>query len=254
MHDVSTVGALGTILGIWAHPDDEAYLSSGLMALARRRGSRVVVGHATLGGAGTDDPDQWPAERLARHRRAELEASLDALGVHEHHWMGYEDGECDRVADDEGIAAVTTLIERVRPSTIVTFGPEGMTGHPDHRAVSRWTTAAWEQSAPDTRLWYATLGTDFHERWGELNDEVGLWNGAEPPSTPIDDLAAELRLCGPVLDAKLAALRAHESQTAGLVAHAGVDRFRAWWSVEYFREASRSQLVGTPTLTEWKSA
>ena len=134
MHDVSTVGALGTILGIWAHPDDEA------LPLVRAHGprppsrSRVVVGHATLGGAGTDDPDQWPAERLARHRRAELEAlwtpsaSTSTTG-----WATRTANAT--VADDEGIAAVTTLIERVRPSTIVTFGPEGMTGHPDHRRL-----------------------------------------------------------------------------------------------------------------------
>ena len=54
------ISALGTIMGIWAHPDDEAYLSSGLMAAARRRGDRVVVVTATAGEHGTDDPATWP--------------------------------------------------------------------------------------------------------------------------------------------------------------------------------------------------
>lgn len=66
------VEQLGTLLGVWAHPDDEAYLSAGLMALARRDGQRVVVVTATFGEHGTDDPHRWPPTRLARHRRQEL--------------------------------------------------------------------------------------------------------------------------------------------------------------------------------------
>src|SRR5687767_15747549 len=45
----SVVAGLGTVLGIWAHPDDEAYLSGGLMAMARDHGSRVVCVTATRG-------------------------------------------------------------------------------------------------------------------------------------------------------------------------------------------------------------
>jgi LmbE family N-acetylglucosaminyl deacetylase len=240
MHSVPTVAALGTILGVWAHPDDEAYLSAGLMALARRHGSRVVVATATLGGAGTDDPDRWPPDRLTRLRRCELSAALAAVGVEEHRWLGYDDGSCHQVAADDGTAAVTALIESVQPSTIVTFGPEGMTGHADHRAVSRWTTAAWQATARRARLWYATLTPRFHARWGDLNDEVGLWEGGDPPSTPSEELVTELHLGGRVLDRKVAALRAHRSQTAGLEALVGADRFREWWSVESFREAAAS--------------
>ncbi len=47
---------IGTLLGVWAHPDDEAYLSSGLMAEVRDQGGRVVVVTATRGEHGTDDP------------------------------------------------------------------------------------------------------------------------------------------------------------------------------------------------------
>jgi LmbE family N-acetylglucosaminyl deacetylase len=47
------ISALGTIMGIWVHPDDEAYLSGGLMALARANGQRVVCVTATRGELGT---------------------------------------------------------------------------------------------------------------------------------------------------------------------------------------------------------
>src|SRR3954465_10037017 len=61
---------VGTLLGVWAHPDDEAYLSSALMAAVRRAGSRVVVVTATHGEHGTGDPALVPPHpRRARPRR-----------------------------------------------------------------------------------------------------------------------------------------------------------------------------------------
>ena len=77
----SDVGALGTILGIWAHPDDEAYLSGGLMALARDTGSRVVCVTATRGELGTPDPRAWPpdiASSVTRERGALVEKLIEA--------------------------------------------------------------------------------------------------------------------------------------------------------------------------------
>ena len=80
------------MLGIWAHPDDETFLSAGLMAAARDAGNRVVCVTASLGEHGTDDPASWPADRLAAVREHELRASLAALDVTEHHLLGLPDG------------------------------------------------------------------------------------------------------------------------------------------------------------------
>jgi hypothetical protein len=68
--------AFGTLLGVWAHPDDEVYLSGGLMRLLVEAGHRVVCATATRGEAGTDDPLRWPPELLAAQRERELAASL----------------------------------------------------------------------------------------------------------------------------------------------------------------------------------
>ena len=89
--------ALGTVLSVWAHPDDEMYLSGGLMAEAARGGARVVCVTATRGEAGSQDPERWPPERMGEIREAELMASLEILGVREHHWLDYRDGECASV-------------------------------------------------------------------------------------------------------------------------------------------------------------
>ena len=222
-----------TLLGVWAHPDDETYLSAGLMAAARWRGDRVVVVTATAGEHGTDDPGRWPPERLGAMRRHELRASLAALGVHEHQMLGLPDGGC---AERDGTAQLAAIIDDVRPDIIVTFGPEGMTGHPDHRAVSRWTTDAWA-AAGHGRLWYATLTPAFHATWGDVNDGLGLWGEGRPPCVDSRDLAENLVLDDAALDQKLVALRAHASQTGPLIARLGEDVYREWWRVESFVDA-----------------
>jgi LmbE family N-acetylglucosaminyl deacetylase len=221
-----------TLLGVWAHPDDEAYLSAGLMAEYRRRGDHVVLVTATLGERGTNDPVAWPPERLAMLRERELRASLAALGVDELHLLGFMDGEC---AWNDGTDRITELIAEIEPELIVTFGSDGMTGHPDHRAVSAWTTEAWRLSGSEADLWYATLGVDFHAQWGALADHAGLWaEQPSPPCTADRDLAARVTLDGESLDRKLAALQAHASQTTGLIEAVGLGTYREWWRTEYF--------------------
>jgi LmbE family N-acetylglucosaminyl deacetylase len=225
---------LGTVLGVWAHPDDEAYLSAGLMAMARRAGQRVVVVTATAGEQGISAPPRTP-EELADIRRRELKASLAALGVTEHHFLGYHDGRCAAMPNTAVIARLGELFSEVRPDTVVTFGPDGMTGHPDHRAVSTWATAAWHAAGRPGRLLYATLTPAFHATWGPVNDRLGVWmDGARPPSTPTEKLALALELDDGLLAAKDAALRAQASQTAPLIAALGDETYRRWWSHEYF--------------------
>jgi LmbE family N-acetylglucosaminyl deacetylase len=232
-----------TLLGVWAHPDDEAYTSAGLMAEFRRRGDRVVVITATLGEHGTSDPRAWPPARLAARRLRELRNSLAALDVDELHVLGYEDGGC---ALHDGTEQIGRFITDIEPDVIVTFGPDGMTGHPDHRAVSRWTTGAWSATRPGADLWYATLTPEFHREWGATNERVGLWaDQPDPPCTEAPDLAYSAALLDELLDAKVAALHAHESQTRQLIDLVGADTYRQWWRTESFRSAAgaaRAQL------------
>jgi LmbE family N-acetylglucosaminyl deacetylase len=236
------VDELGTVLGVWAHPDDEAYLSAGLVAAARDAGQRVVVATATYGEQGTPDPSRWSPARLAALRRHELVASLAVAGVHDHRWLGFSDGACAAVPAEVGQAAVGRLIDEVCPDTIVTFGPEGMTGHADHQAVSAWTTAAWSSRGAAARLLYATLTPSFHAAWGPVNDRLGIWMSGRGPATHPDDLAVLVECAGPALDRKLVALRAHASQTAPLVEALGAEEFARWWAVEAFVAAEHSSV------------
>jgi LmbE family N-acetylglucosaminyl deacetylase len=235
------IAGLGTILGVWAHPDDEAYLSGGLMALARNAGLRVVCVTATRGELGTPDPATWPPHRLAMVRTGELARSLKILGVDEHHWLGYRDGNCLRVSVPDAVGQLCALIAKVRPDTVLTFGPDGQTGHSDHRAISAWATQAFDRAAPrGSRLLYSAVTDEWARRWSALSERFGVFAPGYPVTTPTGRLAVYLRLDADTTARKVRALRAQDTQTAGLVAAMGLDTYAAWVAEEYFAEPSLS--------------
>jgi len=234
--ETSDLPDLGTVLGVWAHPDDEAYLSSGLVLRAREAGSRVVVVTATDGELGGSARTLLGRRRLARTRRRELAASLRVLGVDEHHALGHPDGGCASADRAAAVERVAEVIRDVRPDTIVTFGPDGLTGHADHRTVGSWTVEAAALAGHRGRLWFPTLTPEFHRRWSSLNERAGVWmDPRRVPSTPADEVVAAVRLSGAQLRRKVAALAAQPSQTAGLIALVGEHTYGQWWGTEWFR-------------------
>jgi LmbE family N-acetylglucosaminyl deacetylase len=241
------VTGLGTLLGIWAHPDDEAYLSGGLMALASAMGSRVVCVTATRGEQGTADPARWPPDRLAAVRTVELQRCLDILGVGEHHWLDYPDGGC---AGTDGPAAVrwlAAIIAAVRPDTVLSFGPDGFTGHRDHRTVGEWAAAAVARAGrPHVRLLQAAAPRARQQRWADLNRELGVFEPGYPVVVPDDRLAVHLVLDRPTADRKVRALAAQRSQTEGLIRTLGLTTYTAWVGEECFVERPVRPLSAVP--------
>lgn len=237
------MGTFGdALLCVWAHPDDETYLSAGIMAQAVRDGARVVCATATLGEAGSMDEARWPASRMAELRESELRAALAVLGVGELHVLGYRDGACADVPLEDGAASVARLIEDVGPALVLTFGPEGLTGHPDHCAVSRWTARAFEAVAPaGARLLYPTVTPDWGERFLPALEPYDVYAPGTPVVTPHDDLALAFELGDELLDLKLEALFRHESQVQGIFADGlGVDFFRRALALEMYRASGVS--------------
>ncbi|MGH9032703.1 MAG: PIG-L deacetylase family protein [Acidimicrobiia bacterium] len=229
--------ALGTVLGVWAHPDDETYLSAGIMTMAVDAGARVVCVTATRGENGTPDPERWPPAELARTRGAELAAALATLGVDEHHWLDYPDGRCAAVDPEEGVRRVLDVVDDVRPDTVLTFGPDGMTGHRDHKTVCAWTTEAMRRRDDGrARLHYATVEHDWIDDYLEVMVEAGVYeDGARPSRTRSPELSIDFRLPPAIHERKLAALRAQPSQVEPLVAAVGDDVYRGLTAAEFFR-------------------
>jgi LmbE family N-acetylglucosaminyl deacetylase len=217
------------VLVVWAHPDDETYLVGGLSAALTDAGQRVVCVTATRGEAGGTDPD------LADIRTAELDTALALLGVREHHWLDYPDGGCASVDEEAAAARLRAIVEDVRPDTVITFGPDGYTGHPDHQAVSRWVDRAVNQPGPSgVRLLHPVARE--HPVDPGLDEDYNVFELGRPRVCADAELAVLLPLDGVLLDRKIAALLAQESQTAGLVAAVGLPRFRAWVATEALAE------------------
>ncbi|HEX2058965.1 MAG TPA: PIG-L family deacetylase [Actinomycetota bacterium] len=227
-----------TILGIWAHPDDEVFTSGGLMADAVRRGDRVVCLHLTRGEAGLYHRQVWPARELAAVRTAELAASLAHLGVSEQRFLDLPDGGLWSVAWEDVVARLHDELVTVDPDVVVTFGSDGFTGHPDHKAVSGWVSTAvrlWDK--PRARVLQAIVprtwaNTVVHR----LNEFDFFWPGC-PEFSRRNDFA--VRLDDELLDAKVEALKAHASQMEPLFDAYGDGFFRSILATEVYRPGVR---------------
>jgi len=164
-----------------------------------------------------------------------LARSLAVLGVTEHHWLDRPDGGCADADPEAAIDRLAELIDQVRPDTVLTFAPDGLTGHPDHRTVSAWTTTAFRRAAPaQARLLYTAVERGWADRWWAVNERLGVYLDMQPDPVPSDQLAVDLTLTGTALDRKVQALRAQTTQTAGLVAELGLTGYTEWVASEFF--------------------
>lgn len=230
---------LGTILGVWAHPDDETYLAAGLMVRAVRNGSRVVCVTATRGEGGSMDEEKWPSATMGDVREKELLRSLAVLGVEEHMWLDLSDVDMETSLPEEGAGKVRAIMGEVQPDTVLTFGADGMTDHAGHKSVSRWATEGFgEVAKPGAKLFYATTTPDWAERWVPVYNRFNVFRPGTPPVTPREELGIEYDLPPDILELKLRAIQEHVSQVEGMVQAFGEDIFREAMHGEYFRLAA----------------
>src|SRR5581483_10212246 len=137
---------------------------------------------------------------------------------------------------EEGVAKVQAILEAVRPDAVLTFGPDGLTGHPDHQAVSAWTTAAFQRAAPPgARLYYATTTPEWAAAWCPRLARFNTFAPGTPPITPRATLAIAEECDGDLLALKMAAIQEHRSQVEGLLAAFGTETMADGVRGEYFR-------------------
>ena len=136
------------LMAVLAHPDDESLGVGGTIAKYAAEGVDVFLLTATRGDSGKyrgyrSGDEQHPGRAaLASIREAELRAAATVLGVHDVVLLDYHDQQLDRADPHEAISSIAEHLRRVRPDVVVTFGPDGAYGHPDHIAISQFTTAA----------------------------------------------------------------------------------------------------------------
>jgi LmbE family N-acetylglucosaminyl deacetylase len=147
------------LMAILAHPDDESLGNGGMLAKYAAEGIEIHLVVATRGERGWPgkESDYPGLEALGKMREAEVRAAAEVLGLHSVHFLDYIDGDLDTAHPAEAIAKIVGHLRRVRPDVVVTFGQYGGYGHPDHIAISQFTTAAIVEAANPNSLYYRDL-------------------------------------------------------------------------------------------------
>jgi LmbE family N-acetylglucosaminyl deacetylase len=129
------------LMCVLAHPDDESLGVGATLARYSSEGVEIHLVTATRGERGwSGAPEQNPGlEGLGRIREAELRAAVEVLGLRSVTFLGYIDGDLDRANAKEAMARIAHQLRRVRPHVVISFGPDGAYGHPDHIAISQFT-------------------------------------------------------------------------------------------------------------------
>ncbi len=147
------------LMAILAHPDDESLGNGGILAKYAAEGIKTYLVTATRGERGwLGDEREYPGlEGLGKIRENELLNAAEVLDMRYVDFLDYIDGELDQVPPAEAIAKIVGHLRHVRPDVVVTFGPYGGYGHPDHIAICQFTTAAIVEAANPQSLYYRDL-------------------------------------------------------------------------------------------------
>lgn len=249
------------LMAILAHPDDESLGMGGTLAKYSTEGVETFVLTATRGDAGRfrgyarDDHRHPGREALAKIREAELRSAAAALGVRGVSLLDYLDQELDRADPLEVVGAIASHIRRVRPDVVVTFGPDGAYGHPDHIAISQFTSAAIAAAGNDS---FAGKGDDagpahlvsklYYIAWPEttwrgyeaaFRKLVSTVDGVERQAVPWPDWAITTTIdTRHVWPTVWRAISCHESQVTayeGLKGLSPADHEALWGAQSFYR-------------------
>ena len=237
------------LLACFAHPDDEAFPVGGVLAGHARRGVTVRLITATLGEEG-DIRQEGSATRetLGQVRSVELSCAVRALGLASNDIWSYRDSGMSgwdsnnhpkalvNADADEVVERLALEMRRFRPQVVLTFGPDGLYGHPDHIAISNHATEAFRLASDPAafphqlsggvephrgqRLFYSVRPQGFRRQWAEALRGQGIdWPMPTPEQelqgVPEEELHLELDVSGEGdMEAKMACILCHRTQVA----------------------------------------
>ena len=192
-----------TFLFVFAHPDDETTSSGGTMAKLVRQGHTVYVCVATKGEEGTLGSGGFTVKRsdLPRVREQELRDALDMYGTEPPMFLGYKDKQLELIGQEELQGSFYQIINTIVPDFLITFGPSGISQHPDHIAVHKNATAAFhafQSHHSCSKLFYVAIPDRYNDFDLNLSE-------IERNPDVIIDITDEFNL-------KVAALRNYKSQ------------------------------------------
>jgi LmbE family N-acetylglucosaminyl deacetylase len=189
------------LLFLFPHPDDESFACGGTLAKSHEAGHATYLVCATSGGKGRSGPFPLTCkEELARHRERELLKAAAILGVTKTFLYRYPDGELSAIGRQALADRIAATLRELQPEVVVTFPPDGVTGHPDHIALSQAAEWAVRQVEPEVfaDLYYVSI-PHYYDHCPDKGPTPAL------PITGKVDISAYRQKKGE-------ALRAHQSQ------------------------------------------
>jgi LmbE family N-acetylglucosaminyl deacetylase len=206
------------LLFSFAHPDDESFSGAGTAMKYAAAGARTVLVTATRGERGkAGHPPVCTPEELGACRERELRDAVRIIGFDEFHLLDYRDRELADAPPEAMRQTLVRILRLARPTVVITFDPNGFNVHPDHVAISRFTSDAIGAAA-DPRWWPDSgaphqvsrlLWTPPFPPWEAVNFERF---DDKPGADFVVDVSAWR-------ERRAAALRAHRTQ------HLSVDRY-----------------------------
>jgi len=217
------------LLAIFAHPDDETFRPGGTLALLARHGVGVHVLTATRGQAGScGDPPLCTQEELPAVRERELRCACAALGLAPPLLLDYQDGHLPEVDPEEITDHILAAVTEYQPQAMLTFGPDGLSGHADHIAVGRCAAEAYARSNEIVALYTLAVPRSLAEQL-EMR---------QVHSVPDEQIALAVDVASAWV-AKQAAMACHMTQRSSTpLMSAPAERQRLFFGREFFVRAS----------------
>jgi LmbE family N-acetylglucosaminyl deacetylase len=232
---------------VLAHPDDESLGTGGTLAKYAAEGAETYLVTATRGERGRFGGNgERPGDAVVGEtRETELRAAARELGVREVIVLGYPDGGLDAVPPAIAQEAIAEQLRRIKPQVVVTFGPDGAYGHPDHIAVSQLTTAAVVRASDRdfavSKLYYIAWSAPVWAQYqAALKRLTSTVDGVERQVDPAPDWEITTRLdTSAVWPAVWRAVQCHQTQMGGYapLTQLSPERHRALWGVQEFYRA-----------------
>lgn len=248
------------LMAVLAHPDDESLGVGGTLAKYAAEGAEVYLVTATRGDSGRyrglrpDEAGHPGRDALSEIRERELRAAAAALGVRELWLLDYRDRQLDRADPQDAISRIAARLRRARPHVVLTFGPDGSYGHPDHIAISQFTSSAivaaadpgfaLEDGGPPHAVsklyymaWPASTWAAYEAAFRKL---VSTVDGCDRQATPWPEWAITTVIdTRPVWTTVWRAVSCHESQVSGYerLKELAPEHHEALWGSQSFYRA-----------------
>lgn len=241
------------LMCVLAHPDDESLGLGGILARYAGEGIQTFLVTATRGERGRfHDGTQNPGLGIVgKTREGELMNAARELGIHEVSFLDYVDGDLDRADPLEVQTRIAGHLRRIRPHVVATFGPDGAYGHPDHIAISQFTTAAVFRAASErfsvpsrhpphqvSKLYYMAWSRQKWEAYqAAFKRLVSRVDGVEREATPWADWAITTVVeTGQVWETVWRAVSCHKTQMGiyGQLGSLSDAHHRGLWGTQEF--------------------